>query len=301
MAIPDFQSIMLPFLETIKDGREYKMLEVRELLADHFNLTDEDKKELLPSGRQPTFSNRTAWAKVHLSKANLVENIRRGVFKITDQGLKVLRENPGRIDIKYLNQFPSFLDFRKGKVKAESKCAEETEKTPIEQIEESHQDFRDALADEILEQLLSCSSTFFEKVVVELLVNMGYGGTKKDAGKAIGKAGDEGIDGVIKQDRLGLDIIYIQAKRWDRGHVVSRPEIQKFAGALQGKRSRKGVFITTSHFSRHALDYAGNIDSKIILVDGEQLAQLMIDFNLGVTLENTFDIKKIDSDYFFED
>lgn len=288
-------------MKMIKDGREYTMPEIRGLLADQFNLSEEDKKELLPSGKQPTFSNRVAWSKVHLSKASLVENIQRGVFKITDRGMQVLAENPERIDIKYLNKFASFLEFRSGGKKKEAKSKEEDEKTPIEQIEDSYQDFRDALADEIVEQLLSCSPAFFEKVVVELLVNMGYGGTRKDAGQAIGKAGDEGIDGVIKQDRLGLDIIYIQAKRWDKKHIVGRPEIQKFAGALQGKRSRKGVFITTSRFSQLALDYAGNIESKIILVGGEHLAQLMIDFNLGVTLENTFEIKKIDSDYFLEE
>ena len=299
MAIPDFQSIFLPLLKIVSDGREYSMPEVRKLLAGHFKLTQDEIDELLPSGKQPTFSNRVAWSKVYLAKANLVENVRRGVFLITEQGLEVLKENPERIDIKYLKQFPSFNKFRDKKV--EPKREEEEEQTPLEQIEKSYMDFRDTLADEILDQLLTCSPSFFEKVVVELLVNMGYGGTKKDAGQAIGKSGDEGIDGTIKQDRLGLDIVFIQAKRWGKDHIVGRPEIQKFAGALQGKRSRKGVFISTSSFSKQAIDYTKNIESKIILIDGEQLSQLMIDFNLGVTLENVFEIKKIDSDFFLDD
>ncbi len=309
MAIPDFQSIMMPFLKTIVDGREYTMPETRQLLAEHFNLTKDELSEKLPSGKMSTFSNRVAWTKAYLSRAKLVENIRRGVFLITEQGLQVVKENPERINIKYLMRFPSFQKFRSKKPGAKgggvteniASVDNDAEKTPIEQIGESYQDIRKTLADEILDQVLSSSPTFFENVVVELLVKMGYGGTIKDAGQAIGKVSDEGIDGVIKQDRLGLDIIYIQAKRWDKDHTVSRPEIQKFAGALQGKRSRKGVFITTSRFSQKALDYAKDIENKIILIDGDQFAQLMIDFSLGVTLENTFEIKKIDSDYFLEE
>ena len=299
MAIPDFQSIMLPFLKTIVDGREYTMPEARQLLVDHFNLTEDELKELLPSGKQAIFTNRVAWAKVYLNKANLVESIRRGVFKITEQGLQVVKKDPKRVDIKYLKQLPSFQNFRATKPKPNGE--KEEEKTPIEQLEESYQDIRNAVADEILDQVLSCTPAFFENIVVDLLVKMGYGGTIKDAGQAIGKAGDEGIDGVIKQDRLGLDIIYIQAKKWKKDNIVGRPEIQKFAGALQGKRSKKGVFITTSGFTQQALRFATNIESNIILIDGKQLAQLMIDFNLGVTLENSYEIKKIDSDYFLEE
>jgi restriction system protein len=298
MAIPDFQSIMLPLLQFASDQKEHSLREVIEQLADDFALTDEERKELLPSGRQPTFDNRVGWARTYLKKAGLVRSPRRGYFRITDRGLAILAEKPAKINIRFLERFEEFVEFRSAKNdNAEELPAEESEsQTPEEVIEEAYQHLRESLATELLETIKDNSPAFFEQLVVDLLVRMGYGGTRKDAGQAIGKAGDEGIDGIIKEDRLGLDIIYIQAKRWDG--VVGRPEIQKFAGALQGQRAQKGIFITTSTFTPEARHFASSINNKIILIDGAELAKLMIDFNVGVGVVATYELKQVDSDYF---
>ncbi|MBN2267741.1 MAG: restriction endonuclease [Candidatus Babeliaceae bacterium] len=304
MAIPDFQSIMLPLLQFCGDTKEHTNREAIDHLADVFNLSEEEQKELLPSGRQAIFQNRVAWARAYMKMAKLLENTQRGVFRITDRGSGVLQSPPQKIDIRFLMQFLDFAERRKAeqnklKKKNELSSTEpDTTITPEEQIEEAYENLRDNLTSEILSQLKDSSPSFFEKVVVEVLVKMGYGGSRKDAGEAIGKSGDEGIDGIIKEDRLGLDIIYIQAKKWE--NTVSRPEIQKFAGALQGKRAKKGIFITTSDFSRSCEEYVFAIDSKIILIDGQRLAQLMIDFNVGVSTEAVYELKRIDSDYFAE-
>jgi restriction system protein len=299
MPVPDFQTIMLPFLRLLKDSKEYAIRDTVELLADEFNLSESERREMLPSGQQTILYNRVVWARTYLKKAGLIESTKRGVVKITDRGLQVLKSNPERIDINFLDQFPEFVEFKKMKREKPSEFTSVEVETPEEVLENSFQILRQSLANEILDQIRSNPPSLFEKIVVELLVKMGYGGTLRDAGQAIGKSGDEGIDGIIKEDRLGLDIIYVQAKRW--ANTVVRPEIQKFAGALQGQRAKKGVFITTSDFSRDAHEYAAKIDSKIVLIDGEQLAQFMIDHNIGVTPVASYEIKRIDSDYFSEE
>jgi restriction system protein len=302
MAIPDYQTIMLPLLRFGGDQKEHSLREAIDNLSKEFGLTEEEKRELLPSGQQEVFNNRAAWARTYMGKAALLESTRRGYFKITERGVKVLKQNPDRIDVKYLEQFEEFRQFRAlrhTKTEEEEVEVEAHERTPEEALESAYKQLRDNLANDLLQQVKSCSPGLFEKIVVELLVKMGYGGSRQDAGRAIGRSGDEGIDGIIKEDRLGLDIIYIQAKRWE--NTVGRPEVQKFAGALQGQRARKGIMITTSNFSKEALDYASRIDSKIVLIDGEQIAQLMIDHNLGVSPMVVYEIKKIDSDYFAEE
>ncbi len=302
MPIPDFQTLMRPLLNLASDGKEHRFQDSVNRLASDFSLSKEDLQTPLPSGRQPIFTNRVAWAKTHLKMAGLIASNRRGYFHITDLGKKIFAENPDRIDLKVLRSVPGYLDARGGKKTDETKSPtleSDESRTPEEQMEAAFLSIRQSLGREILEKLLYASPSFFEKTVVELVVAMGYGGTRKDAGQAIGQTGDEGIDGIIKEDRLGLDIIYLQAKRWTQ--TVGRPEIQKFAGALQGFRAKKGIFITTSDFSREAIEYASRIDSKIVLIDGEQLWNLMIDFEIGVSKTATYEIKKIDHDYFDEE
>jgi len=299
MAIPDYQTCMLPLLKFSSDRKEHSRREAADKLAEHFALTDEELKELLPSGQQVVFVNRIGWARSYMKQAGLLEPTRRGYFKITQRGLDVLAQNPAKINVKFLEQFKEFREFKKKKrVKSiqENDTQQDQERTPAEALETAYENLRFELANELLQQIKTSPPSLFEKIVVELLVKMGYGGSRKDAGKAIGKTGDEGIDGIINEDRLGLDIIYIQAKRWE--NTVSRPEIQKFAGALQGQRARKGIFLTTSNFSKEAHDYVSKIENKIILIDGEQLTQFMIDHNVGVSSISTYEVKRIDSDYF---
>jgi restriction system protein len=301
MAVPDFQTIMLPLLQFAGDQREHSLRETIEALADQFNLTKEDRREMLPSGRQATLDNRVSWTRTHLSKAGLLKSTRRGYFRITELGLAVLAQRPDRIDTNFLRQYSEYVEFTRPQNR-NGDTANPPDKsdlqTPEEILESAYQRVRQDLAAEILETIGECSPSFFEKLVVDLLVRMGYGGTRKEAGKAIGSTSDEGIDGIINEDRLGLDIVYIQAKRWQNS--VTRPEIQKFAGALQGQRARKGIFLTTSSFSEGAKEYVSRIDSKIVLIDGETLAQLMIDYGVGVSTAASYEIKKIDADYFIE-
>ena len=302
MAIPDYQTCMLPFLRFLENGQVHSLGDAEEALAAHFRLTATERAELLPSGQQGTFKNRIGWARTYLKKAGLLEAPRRGVFKITDRGLQTLRSNPSRIDGKYLEQFQEFIDFRAAARPATGAAelldAAPARTTPEEAIEVAHQGLREQLGQELLSRVLGCSPSFFEQLVVELLVKMGYGGSRRDAGERIGQTGDGGIDGIIKEDRLGLDTIFIQAKRWQG--TVGRPEIQKFVGALQGQRARKGVFITTSAYSAEALDYVNRIDTKVVLIDGRQLTELMIDFDVGVSVSATYIVKRADSDYFEE-
>ena len=302
MAIPDYQTCMLPFLRFLNDGKEHSLREAEEALAEHFKLTPTERAELLPSGQQGIFKNRIGWARTYLKKAGLLEAPKRGVFKITERGGKTLAASPARIDVKFLEQFPEFIEFREiSKPEIGTATPPETapsKTTPEEAIELAHQGLREQLAQELLSRILSCSPTFFEQLVVELLVKMGYGGSRRDAGERIGQTGDGGIDGIIKEDRLGLDTIFIQAKRWQGS--VGRPEIQKFVGALQGQRAKKGVFITTSPYTAEASDYASRIDTKVVLIDGKQLAGLMIDFDVGVSASASYVVKRVDSDYFEE-
>lgn len=299
MVVPNYRDIMLPLLKFLGDKKEHSFRETIEQLANEFNLTEEDKKTLLPSGLQPVFDNRVGWSKTYLKKAGLLENKRRGYFNITDEGLKVLDQNPSKIDDNFLMQFPSFAEFKSGGKNKPIPHEHPEPETPEELLENSYQNLRNNIAQELLSNVKSCSPEFFEKLVIDLLLNMGYGGSRRDAGEAIGQSGDGGIDGIIKEDKLGLDTIYIQAKRWE--NTVSRPEIQKFAGALQGQQAKKGVFITTSTFSGGAKEYANIIDSKVVLIDGERLTQLMIDYDIGVSKIKSYDLKKIDTDYFTEE
>ena len=302
--IPDYQSIMLPLLEFISDSKEHKMRNVTDELAIKFGVTEEEQKELLPSGVAPVFYNRTAWAKTYLKKAGLIDSPKQGIVIISKRGLDVLKNKPNSINVKFLKQFSEFVEFQTSKREdeIESETSEEqSAQTPEESLETAYQKIRKSLASELINKVIELSPTFFEKLVVELLVKMGYGGSIKDAGKAMGKSGDEGIDGTIKEDKLGLDIIYIQAKRWKPGNVVGRPELQKFVGALAGQGAKKGIFITTSNFTKEAIEYTPRNETKIVLIDGHQLAQLMIDYNLGCTSQQAYEVKKIDNDYFGEE
>jgi len=304
--IPDYQSIMLPLLMLVSDKKEYKYRELIENLALEFKLTDEERKELLASGNQPIFDNRVGWAKTYLKKAGLIDSPKRATFVITELGLKVLEKNPEKIDAKYLRQFPSFLEFlHPDKNEAESEetvISQETlSRTPEENLDKAYQQLRKSLASELLNKVIDLSPAFFERLVIDLLVKMGYGGSIKEAGKAIGRSGDEGIDGTIKEDKLGLDIIYVQAKRWKPGNVVGRPEIHKFVGALAGQGAKKGSFITTSSFTKEAVEYTPKNETKIVLIDGERLAQHMIDYNIGCSIQQIYELKRIDSDYFDEE
>ncbi len=303
MAIPDFQEIRLLLLRLARDEQKHKISEVIEKLAEQFNLSPDDRKELLTSG-QRRFDNRVHWAKAYLKKAGLLDSPERGFLQITKRGLKVLEEKPNELSIKYLEQFPEFYEFIKPKRRKIAfdkvlSTVDGTHKTPEELLEESYSELYEGTVSELLEKVKSGSPQFFETLVIDLLVKMGYGGSRKDAGEAIGRSGDGGVDGIIKEDKLGLDVIYIQAKRWE--NTVGRPAVQAFAGSLEGMRAKRGILITTSQFSADAIEYVERIEKKIVLIDGEMLAQLMIDHNVGVSTVASYDIKKVDFDYFVED
>lgn len=305
MAIPDFQTLMLPLLTHIADGREYFFRDVVENIADQFKLTLEEREQLLPSGQSLTFTNRLSWARTYLKKAGLVKQERRGYVTITERGTQVLAGHPARIDMAFLERFPEYIEFRDNAQTSNEKsgiavvAAIEASVTPEEMLGSAYHQLSNELASDVIEKIKSCTPTFFEQLVVQLLLKMGYGGSRQEAGKAVGRSGDGGIDGVINEDRRGLDAIYIQAKRWEGS--VGRPEIQKFVGALHGQRANKGVFITTSYFTPDAIEYARNIQNKVVLIDGKRLAELMIEFSLGVSVVETYAIKKIDSDFFAEE
>lgn len=302
MAIPDFQTIMLPVLRLTEDGQEHTLAETRDQLAPEFGLTDDELAQLLPSGRQATFSNRVAWSTSYLRAAMLLEATGRGRFKITERGRSVLAQNPQRIDIQFLAQYPEFKAFREGPDKpvgGQVLPVAAVEQTPEETFHASYQRLRTSVEQELLGRVKAGSPRFFEELVVELLVAMGYGGSQADAGKAIGQSGDGGIDGVIKEDRLGLDTLYVQAKRWEGN--VGRPVVQAFVGSLAGHHARRGVLITTSDFSADARKYVEGIEQRIILIDGAELARLMFEFGVGVTpVGSPYVLKRVDLD-FFED
>jgi len=304
MSIPDFQAIMLPLLKLLEDGKERTRQECVQNLADQFHLTAEERAQRLQGG-QPVFTNRVSWARTYLKKAGLLETPRRGTVRITARGKGVLAENPSRINTSFLMQFEEFREFgsrRRSDQGPPDEGGQENEEersgNPVEQIERSFSEFQTALAGELLEEVRRVTPASFERLVVQLLVKMGYGGELRQDAAVVGGSGDEGIDGIINEDKLGLDVIYIQAKQW--ANPVGRPEVQKFAGALQGKRAKKGVFITTSSFTREAREFAERLDSKIILIDGERLARLMIEHNVGVTVKAVYELKSIDRDFFEE-
>jgi restriction system protein len=305
LQIPDYETVMLPLLNVLSDGGVHYVGDVRGVLAEGFNLTTEELAERIPSGKDTVFRNRVGWATTYLKKAGLIEPVGRGQYRITSRGSEVLKSKPARIDTALLKQFPEFLrsvnlrrDGQAGDGPKPEVEEQPEQQTPQEVLDNAYQQIRRELADELLQTVRSATPAFFEHVVVELLVAMGYGGSLKDAGKAVGRTGDDGVDGIIKEDRLGLDAVYIQAKRWTA--VVGRPEVQAFAGSLEGHRARKGVFITTSQFSKDAREYVTRIEKRIVLIDGEQLAQLMMDFDVGVTPVDTYSVKKLDRDYFEE-
>ncbi len=303
MTIPDFQSIMLPLLRAVADGQPQRSSELRGELEDSLGLIEADRRERLPSGRQERFVNRVAWARTYLAKAGLLENTVRGYVRITDRGRALLSENPTRVDMRVLNRYSEFVAFRARSAEAAAGDSTTTQdasatETPEEAIERAHRQHVAALADDVLLRVKALTPGAFEKLVVELLLAMGYGGTMQDAGQVVGRSGDGGIDGVIKEDKLGLDMMYVQAKKWDA--TVGRPVVQGFAGSLQGFRARKGVFITTAAFSAEAREYVERIETRVVLIDGTMLARLMIEHNVGVTAAATNQVKRVDSDYFAE-
>ena len=298
MSVPDFQSFFKPLLEIASDKKEHSLNEARKIISEQMKLSEEDLKELLPSGNQTKFENRVAWAKSYFIQAKVFESSRRAYFNITDRGLDLLKQKHDRIDVKILNQFPEFLEFHTSKSGKDQtiEISEIRDETPEETLQKAYQSIRNDLSSDVLNRIKMNSPKFFENLVVDLMISLGYGGSRIDAGRSIGQSGDEGIDGIIKEDKLGLDVIYLQAKRWEG--TVGRPEIQKFVGALHGKRAKKGVFITTGKFSQDAITYVETIDPKVILIDGSMLSDLMIDHNLGVSVSINYEIKKIDNDYF---
>ena len=302
MAIPDYQACLLPLLKRSADGEEHKFSSLVADLGADFRLTEEELAELLPSGTQPIFANRVGWARLYLKKAGLLDAPKRGFLQITEMGRKILSEGHERIDTKFLERFPEFVAFRQRDSTAatEPVAAESpisiTSSTPFEMLEDAYGRIRSGLANDLLETLQKVDPKRFEQIVIDLLVTMGYGGSRTDAGKAIGKTGDQGIDGIIKEDRLGLGVIYVQAKRWEQ--VIGRPEVQRFAGALAGQHATKGIFITTSSFTNEALNYASTLAIKVVLLDGLALTNLMIDHGVGVTTQSVYEVKRIDSDYF---
>lgn len=290
MSVPDYQSFMLPILQVMNDQeKEISKSDLMDSLIEKLNLTEEDIREMLPSGIQTTLNNRVSWACTYLKKALLLESQKRGYFKISIRGKELMKSKPKVINTSFLDQYPEFSTFKASKKK----------ETPSESLEAAYENLHNELATELLGKLKKISPSFFERIVVELLLKMGYGGSRSDAGKAIGKSGDGGIDGIIKEDKLGLDVVYIQAKRWDKTSV-GRPDVMQFAGALQAQKANKGIFITTSKFTEEAKSYVSQIGCKIVLIDGERLTDLMIENNVGVSVVALYPVKKIDSDYFEE-
>ncbi len=304
MSIPKYNELMRPLLEAVADGRVYDISDLIEELGRTHKLTEEERKELLPSGQQYKFDNRVGWARTFLKKANLLTSPERGKIQITDRGVDEIRIGPSEFTDNYLRKFPEFREFREFKTKRKTTSQIEltqgnSDKTPEEILEENFAEIQSNLIGELLNRVKNESPKFFEKLVIDLLLKMGYGGSRKDAGSAIGRSHDGGIDGVINEDKLGLDVIYVQAKRWDSN--VSRPMVQSFAGALDGVRANRGILITTSEFSKDAHEYVKSIGKKIVLIDGETLANLMIEYNIGVNTISVYQIKRIDSDYFIDD
>ncbi|MFI3254488.1 MAG: restriction endonuclease [Eubacteriales bacterium] len=307
MAILGFQEFMLPILQYFSDNQEHSVKETNQYIENYFVLSQEDREKLLPSGKKRVAYDRTSWAITYLKTALLIQSTRRGVYSITDRGHSFLSTQPIELTVRYLTdnyeeirlKIKGFNDKNTNEVEI-LPPKEAQDLSPEEVIEANFESIQESLSQELLELILQNSPAYFEKLVIDLLVNMGYGGNRKEAGQAVGKSGDEGIDGVINEDRLGLDNIYVQAKRWAIDNTVGRPEIQKFVGALAGKQASKGIFITTSSFSSEARNYVQTLQPKVILIDGRELTQFMIEYDVGVSTYNTYVIKKIDTDYFEE-
>ncbi len=300
MAVPGFQEWFKPLLNALGTGEIRELSELYDDLADQMGLSSEDRHEMLPSGKQLTYRNRIGWARTYMKKAGLLEFPKPGQCQITERGRAVLAENPESLNVKYLKKFPAFVEFHTHKPgkQEDDQAKDQSTVTPEEILEEAHKELRENVTQELLDRVKGAPPVFFESLVVELLLRMGYGGSREDAGQTVGRSGDGGIDGIIKEDRLGLDIVYIQAKRW--GNTVGRPIVQAFAGSLEGFRARKGVLITTSNFSREAREYVGQIEKRIVLVDGSELARLMFEHDLGVSPVTSYEVKRVDTDYFEE-
>jgi len=303
MAVPDFQSMFVPFLRILSDGYEHTTKGMAEDVAKHFGLSKDDCEEMLPSGNQRRLSNRIGWARTHLKHALLIEYINRGVMKITERGQQLIATNPSALTLRDLDKIPEHNDWFHKKSSGKDEIEDITTTitdglTPVERISGLTKSLNLQLADELLPIVRKMDPYRFEQLVVDLLFSMGYGGSRAEAARVTKATNDEGIDGIINEDRLGLDVIYIQAKRWKEN--VGRKEIQAFVGALAGQQANKGVFITTSRFSENAISYANAVNQKVVLIDGERLGELMIEYDIGVSLDQTFVLKKIDSDYFDE-
>lgn len=303
MAIPDFQSVMRPVLATVADGKPLALSALREQVTDSFQLSEAERLERLPSGKQTVINNRVGWARTYLNKAGLPSIPAKGMVQITERGLEALTSGPERITVSWLKRYPEFADFHTARPADSTVIVEQVdlvdEATPDEQLASAHQALMQSLADELLAQVRASTPVFFEQLVVDLMIAMGYGGSRKEAGRATQATSDDGIDGIIKEDKLGLDVIYLQAKRW--ANTVHRPEIDKFIGALTRQRARKGVFITTSDFSAGAREAALGLDIKVVLIDGIELARLMVENNLGCSVKQVYEVKQLDTDYFIEE
>lgn len=299
MAVPEFQSFMLPILSLFADNEIHNTNECMNIAINSFSLSEDDIKLTVPSGKQTIVANRVYWSLTYLKKSLLIETIRRGEYKITERGLDLLKTNPDRIDKKLLSNYEEYRLFSNQDNYFENNNIVEEKNddiTPEENIDNIYKKIIEQLSDELLEIILDKDPYYFERLVMDVLTKMGYGDPNNNSNIVTKKSGDEGIDGIINQDRLGLDKIYVQAKRWNEN--VSRPELQKFVGALSAKKSNKGIFITTSDFTKEAKDYASNLSHTIILINGKELTKLMIEYNVGVQINYSYDIKKIDNDYF---
>lgn len=305
MSIPKYDEMYREFLDCLADGQAHKSKEVKDIVAKRLSISAKEREELLPSGKQALFDNRIGWTRTYLKKAGLVQSPARGIYVLTPAGKQVLLENPAKIDNTYLQRFESFRNFVSADQSEENEgmnVPTVSSQTPQDVLDDAFRKINQTLCDDLLAEIVKQSPAFFEHLVIKLLTQMGYGGTVEHAGEVIGQSGDEGIDGIIREDKLGFNLIYIQAKRWDCDATVGRPEIQKFVGALAGQGASKGLFITTAKFTKEARQYAEKQHTtKVVLVDGQTLARLMIEYNLGVSTEATYRIKRIDTDFFSDD
>lgn len=300
MSIPKYYEMYRPFLDCLKDGQNHYIKDITVIVADKLKLSKQELEELLPSGKQGIFRNRIGWTRTYLKKAGLIENPSRGVFTITDEGKAVLSQNPAVINDDFLSRYESFRLFKSPTIDEEKSHVDALEDTPEDVFDNAFKLINASLADDLLVEIMKQKPSFFEGLVVKLLEKMGYGGSVKNPGSVVGQTGDEGIDGIIREDKLGFNLIYIQAKRWELGKTIGRPEIQKFVGALAGQQgAAKGLLITTAQFTNEAIAYANKQHTtKVILIDGTMLSKLMIEYNLGVSTEMVYEIKKIDTDFF---
>lgn len=300
MTIPDYQRLLLPVLKC-SEGGEVRLNQVVQSLVHELNLSEEERVELLPSGQQTVFANRVGWAKTYLKKAGLIDTTRRGYFRITEAGRTVLASHPSQIDNAFLMQFESFREFKNKtneEIEVPNHPEEEDTHTPDEIMRLAHQKIEAALAQELIERILEAPPDFFERLIITLLISMGYGGSTSEAGKTLGGSGDNGVDGVINQDPLGLDRVYVQAKRYGLSKRISSGAIRDFFGSLDRHKASKGLFVTTSTFSDSARETADFLSKRIVLIDGKQLAKLMIRYNVGCRIEETLYVKKVDEEFF---